>query len=359
MRGSNLRTWMAALVLLAVVPLAGCPRTVTPPADNTNDNSTDNTNDNATDNTNDNATDNTNDNATDNTNDNTSDGAFVFNLTPIAIHSQGRIGVGDNIIAYTDIDPDRTPGVPNYFTPGDKEGRGIPDAANYDYDSFQVSGTKIILTGESDFAITIYDTATDTTDPIAETDIRLANKPIGNYVAGHFQADGDFVVTRNDGVDDGHIVKVIDMSTVPATILSLPNPGDVSSGFGVAQIAVDAETSRALAVASDVIYVYDLTDPTAEPTAFDFSAEGIGDAQVAFDNGIVLFADDSSDDLVSYLDVTDAANTAVAIDTPRRGADRLVLRGDNYGFLYSGPASQGDTAAIFVALQRMTLLTVG
>lgn len=106
----------------AIVPLGGCPTTGVG-GSNTNTNGTDNTN--------------TNDNATDNTNDNTGgDGVFTFNLTDIPIHSQGRIRVGDDFIAYTDIDPDRTPGPINYFMPGDTEGRGIPGAEDFDNNSF-------------------------------------------------------------------------------------------------------------------------------------------------------------------------------------------------------------------------------
>ncbi len=278
------------------------------------------------------------------------DGVFAFNLTDIQIHSQGRIRVGDDFIAFTDVDPDLTPGNVNYFMPGDIKARGIPGADAFDNNSFEVSGTKIVMT-DTNFAITIFDIASGDMETLSSDDIRLVNIPVGNYEPGFYQVDGDFVVTRNDAnaVADGNIVKVIDMSGDAAVVLSLPNPDGVTSGFVVAQVAVDDESMIALAVANDTFFVYDLNNPGAAPTAFDLSgADGIGDGQVAFDNGIVLFADDGSDDLVFYLDVTDAANTPVAIDTPRRGADRFVLRGNNFGFLYSGPASQGDTAAIGV-----------
>lgn len=194
---------------------------------------------------------------------------------------------------------------------------------------------------DNSFAITIFDVATGAIETLSNDDIRLVNIPVGNYEPGFYQVDGDFCITRNDAnaVADGNIVKVIDMSGATATVLSLPNPEGVTSGFAVDQVAVDAESMLALAIANDTIFVYDLTNPGAAPVAWDLSgADGIEDGQVAFDDGVVLYADDSADDVVFYLDVIDAANTPVAIDTPNRGADRFVLRGNNYGFLYSGPA---------------------
>ncbi|MGB0715530.1 MAG: hypothetical protein ACPGXK_06615, partial [Phycisphaerae bacterium] len=274
-----------------------------------------------------------------------------FNLTDIPIHVQGRIRVGTDFIAFT---RDADTRVVDYFMPGDTEARGIENAENYDNDSFEVSGTKLILadavTSDRAFGITIFDTATGTFSAISMDDIRLANIPIGNYVAGFFVADGDYVATRNDAgsVADGNIVKVIDISGDEPTIISFPNVDGISSGLSVQQVSVDAASGLALAISGDVIFVYSLDDPEAAPTQFDLSEVGVSDVPVAFDNGIVLLADDTTDNQVWYLDVTDGANAPVMITTSGRDADFLTLNGDNYGFLYQGPASQGSTAAIGV-----------
>jgi len=207
---------------------------------------------------------------------------------------------------------------------------------------------KFLLT-DNDFAITIYDIDTGAMETISTDDIRLVNIPIGNYVAGFYEVDGDYVVTRNDAgqVENGAIIKAIDIGNDEASVLSFSNPGDVSSGFQVSQVAVDAESLRVIAVANDTFYVYALNSPGSSPVEFDMSAMGgIGDEKVAFDNGIVLYSDDTVDDLVYYLDVTDPANTPVAITVPNNGGSRFVLRDGNYGFIYQGPASQGPTMAI-------------
>lgn len=295
--------------------------------------------------------DNGNDNGDDNGNDNGDTDGFV--LTNIPIHVQGRIGVGDDIVAFTDIDADRTPGVVNFFVPSESPvaAHGIDGAENFDEDSFAVSGKKIILSdaaGDRSFGLTVFDTESQTFAPIAIEDIRLVNIPVGNYSTGFIVADGNFVATRND-TDDDVIVKVVDISgAMPVVIPFINNPGGASSGFSVQQVAVDAESELVVAVNSGVFFVYDINSPDAMPTEFDVTAlDGIADESVAFDDGVLLYSDDS-DGIVYYLDVTDAANTPVAISTPDRGATRFNLRGPNYGFLYEGPASQGLTAAIGV-----------
>ncbi|NOT02069.1 MAG: hypothetical protein HOP29_15765 [Phycisphaerales bacterium] len=280
-------------------------------------------------------------------------GAVGLNLTDIAIHVQGRIAVGDDMVAYTDINDDRTPGVVNFFVPSDDPvvPRSIDGAENFDEDSFAVSGKKIILSddsGDRSFGLTVFDTETGTFSALPIEEIRLVNIPIGNYATGYIQADGGFVVTRND-TDDDIVVKIIDIrGDTPVVIPLTNNPGGASSGFSVQQVAVDAESELAVAVNSGVFHVYDINAPDAMPTAFDVNdLDGIADEIVAFGDGVLLYSDDS-EGIVYYLDVTDAANTPVAISTPNRGARQFQLRGLNFGFVYEGPASQGPTAAIGV-----------
>lgn len=290
-----------------------------------------------------------NGNSNGNANDNGSPDVFNFVLTAVPVHVQGRIEVGDDLIAYTDVTPERTPSEPNYLVPsaGDTAGRGIPNGTDFDPGSFKVSGKKIILTDVTDdraFGITIFDTTDESFAPVPLEDIRLANIPIGNYTSGFFEVDGDFVVTRND-TPDNIDVKVVNFGTAtPQVIRFTTNPSEF-----VAMVDVDAETRTAVAASSNIFSIYDIDNPDAPPVEFDVSGfGGIDDVQFAYDNGIILYVDDSSEGVVHVLDTSDAANTPQTITMTNRGTSRIILHGNNYAFLYEGPAAQGLTAAIGV-----------
>lgn len=290
-----------------------------------------------------------NGNGNGNGNDNGSPGAFNFVLSPVPIHVQGRIEVGDDIIAYTDVDADRTPLAPNYIVPsaGDTTGRGIPNATDYDSDSFKATGRKIILT-DNNFAVTVFDTTDNSLALVPNDQVRLTNIPVGNYSPGLFEVDGNFVVTRND-TDDDIIVKVIDITNATPQVINFPVNPTNASPFSVQMVAVDAETRTAVAATSSIFAVYDIDNPNNAPTEFDMTAfDGIDDIPIAYDNGLILYVDNSSDSIVRILDTSTAGNTPQSVMTPNRGTSRLILRGNNYGFLYQGPASQGLTAAIGV-----------
>jgi hypothetical protein len=285
-----------------------------------------------------------------NDNDNGSPGVLDFVLTDIPVHVQGRIEVGDDLIAYTDIDANRTPSEPNYLVPsaGDTVGRGIPGGGDFDTDSFKVSGKKIILsdeTSERAFGITIFDTTDESFAPVPLEDIRLATIPIGNYAPGFIEVDGDFVVTRNDTPDNVDVKVVNIAAATPEVIDFTVNPSEF-----VAMVNVDSETRTAVAASSSIFSVYDIDNPGADPVEFDVSGFGgiDDDVQFAFDEGIILYVDDSSEGVVHILDISTPGNEPQTIATPNRGTSRVILRGSHYGFLYQGPSGQGLTAAIGV-----------
>jgi hypothetical protein len=278
-------------------------------------------------------------------------------LTNIDVHVQGRVECGNDMFVYTATDPDGTPCCPDYIMAGDTAGRGIPDAEMYDYDSFQVCGGKIALvgavTGDHAFGVAVYDPATQQVTQVPLTDIRLINIPIGSYAAGHIQADGEYFITRNDDgeVDDGLIVKVVDCSgAAPAVIAFTNNPaGDPE------QVLIDAETHSAIAVDGNVIYVYDIENPTAAPTMFDTTAtDGIDSngTQYAIDDGWMLYQDDTSDRNVYLLDVTDGSNSPVMVNqsaatAATSGNARYDILDDYYMYFYrtTPEFGSGDAAA--------------
>jgi len=279
-------------------------------------------------------------------------------LTSILHHVEGRASAGDDIIVYTATESDGTPGGVDYIVPsaGDTTGRGIPGGPDFNDDSFAVAGKKIALvggpTGDDTFKVTIFDTTTGTASEVPLTDVRLVNIPVDPYDAGHIQADGTYVVTRNDAssVNDGNIIKVIDISGATPVVISFQNPTGVNSGFQIPQVLVDADTNTAVAVTDSAFHVYDITSPASAPTTFDVSGSGgIGadGNQFAYANGVILYIDDTTDENAFYLDVTNAGNTPVQFtQNADTTSGRFWLLGAAYGYLWSAPASAGLASAI-------------
>lgn len=290
---------------------------------------------------------------------------FAAVLTAIGVHVQGRIACGDGIIVYTAINPDETPFGPDYIVPGDTAGRGIANADDYDDDSFAVTGKKIALVRPGDVGVTIYDTETDTKTDIPTTDIRLKNIPINNYDAGHIQADGGYVATQNDAnaVADGFVVKVIDITgATPVVIPFTNNPG--GSDQDTEQVMVDAETKTVVAIRDDVIYVYDIDNPGNAPTEFDASGMGgiENEEQFAYDDGMIIYYENTTDRNVYVLDVTSAANTPVMLngDGSTSANGRFAMRDGSYGYFYrSTPATGSGNAAGIGTMPNDTTPIIG
>lgn len=297
-----------------------------------------------------------NDNQNGNENDNDNSDAPALVLTDIDVQVQGRVASGDGIIAYTAANSDGTPFGPDYILLGDTAGRGIANATDFDPDAFAVTGKKIALVGKVSgtrpFGVSILDTDAGTTDDIPLTDIRLKNIPTGNYDPGHIQADGGYVATLNDptSVTDGYIVKVIDVTGATPVVISFTNNPANNTTTLPSQILVDAETKLVVALRNYIFYVYDINNPTVAPVEFDVTAtNGVDDdPQYAIDKGVIIYHDDTSDRVVYTLDVTDGANTPVALTgSGSTGSNAIfAIRDGSYGYFFEGPASQGNAAAV-------------
>jgi hypothetical protein len=313
-------------------------------------------NNNGNNNGNANGNGNGNGNANGNGNGNNNGGGFgpaSLVLTTNEMHVGGNIKVGDDLIVYTQQVAKGERAV-NYIIPsmGD-DAVGIPGAENFDVDNFDVTGRLIILADVTStdraFGLTIFDVDSGEMTPIPIEDIRMANLPIGNYSAGFANVDGDFVATRNDAgsVTDGRTLKVIDLSgQTPVVISFAKNPGE----FGApSQVAVDEETRQVVAVSSDSFFVYGIDAPNAPPVSFDMTDfEGIGSEQIAFDGGMILYVDDSTEGDARVLDVSNAANTPDIIPNPNRTAALPMLVDDAFAFTFQAEASRGAAAAIGV-----------
>ncbi|MCG8405568.1 MAG: hypothetical protein MI923_10265 [Phycisphaerales bacterium] len=258
--------------------------------------------------------------------DNPDDGnppALNIVKTDIDVHVGARVAAGDGIIAYG---TGGFSGV-DYIEVGDTAGRGVPNGANFLAKSFAVCGKKIIFI--ENFLLTVFDTTDQSSSAIAMTDVRLTTVPAGLDGGGHIQCDGNFVATRNDAniVTDGKQVKVVDVSNAVPNVVSF----DVNPAAAPEQVAVDASNPHVAAVANDIIYVYDINDPTAAPQQFDLSGnDGINnDTQIQFKNGIIFYKDNSTFGNAKLLDTSDGS--IVTLDE-NPSAQTLGLNGGTYAY---------------------------
>lgn len=282
-------------------------------------------------------------------------GAIDAILTLIRVHVQGRLAVGDDIIVYTGADANGGQTEVNYIVPsaGDTAGRGIPNAGDYDPNSFAVSGRKIILMGgpEGGLAVSVFNTSDGSLVNIPRADIFLSSIPVSNYGPGFLDVDGTHIATITQsgfaGATGPEHIRLIDVSADTPTITKFAVNPDNDNVLLPDQIQVDAETHTIVAsrTATNKVWVYDILNPGLAPTAYDFANFApvlrTFDTPFAYDNGMLLFigVEGGTDDLAYYLNVQDTNSTPVKINT-ERGATRPVLRGDRYGFL-----NNSDSAA--------------
>ena len=264
----------------------------------------------------------------------------------------GYLAVGDDIVVYGATNADGTPNGVDYMVPsaGDTAGRGIPGGPDFKYNHFAVSGKKIALVGGPmgtgvDFQVSIYDTATATMTAVDLEQLELGN----TSDIGKIRADGNYVVAR---CGTSPVVRVIDVSgDAPVVVPFTVDPGGATSGFGVSQVLVDADTMTVVSVSTqnDVFYVYDIENPGAAPVEFAGPTEGIGDGfTFAMDKGVILFADNAGYNDMFLLDVTNPANVPVPLE-PGEG-EVATVHGDHYGYLSTeGPSGYSGSAVGLVA----------
>ncbi len=281
------------------------------------------------------------------------DDPFGLVLTDINIHVMGRIESGDDLIVYTEANADGSVGNVNYIVPsaGDLTGRGIPNADDYDPNSFLVAGGKIILVGgpEGSNAVSVYDPQTDTIDNIAAEDVTLSSVPVSNYGPGFLDVDGSLVATINNTafVEGQELIRVIDTSGTAPTVTRFGVNPDNDHTLVPDQIHIDAET-RTVVAARQIpgkFWVYDLDDPTAAPMEFDVTSVNgprTSDTPFAYDNGMMLFIGrEASFEFPYLIDLLDPTAAPIALDPAEDGVNRPMMVGDRYAYLPNGAAITG------------------
>lgn len=285
-------------------------------------------------------------------------------LTSIPVHVMARIEAGDDLIVYTEREADDTPGNVNYIVPsaGDTAGRGIPNAADYDNNSFLVAGNKIILVGgpEGSNAVSVYDPATDSIENIPASEVTLSSVPVSNYGPAFMDVDGSLVATVNltnsAGADGMELIRVIDVSGATAQITKFTVNPDNDNTLVPDQIHVDAET-RTVVAARQIpgkFWVYDLDDPTAAPMDYDVTSVNgprTFDTPFAYDDGMMLFIGrDGSYEYPFLIDLLDPTATPESLDPSEAGVTRPVIVDNRYAYLANGPTINGTLdGGMFVA----------
>jgi hypothetical protein len=269
------------------------------------------------------------------------------------MHCQAKILAGDDLVVYGTGQSNTNKGV-DYIVPsaGDTQGRGITDGESWCSYSFAIAGKKIGLV-KDDFTAAVYNTATSTLSAIPIADIRLNSINGGAYCSGNIQGDGNyFAVICDPGiVTNGKTLKVIDVSGVTPLVISFDKENFTSQ---VIQVAVDGTAKKVAAATMDKFYVFDITDPTADPVIVN-NADGTNiNVQMVFKDGKILYAD-FNNEKTQLATVSSGVITTISVDPDGWDKPTLLdvdMNGGKIGFFlkeyYVGinyRAAVGDAAS--------------
>ncbi len=259
--------------------------------------------------------------------------ALTIVKTGIAMHCQAKILAGDDLVVYGTGQIDTNKGV-DYIVPsaGDTQGRGITNGESWCSYSFAIAGKKIGLV-KDDFTVAVYNTATSALSTISTDEIRLNSINGGAYCSGNIQGDGNyFVVICDPGIVTDHMVlKVIDVSGATPQVISFAKENFTST---VIQVAVDGTAKKVVVATMDKFYVFDITDPTADPVIIN-NADGTNiNVQMVFKDGKILYADFNNEKM-QLATVSSGVITTISVDPDGWDKPTLIdvdMNGGKLGF---------------------------
>lgn len=252
--------------------------------------------------------------------------------TSIPLRFDAGLECGDDLIAFgTDV----LVGV-SYVIPSQNPTAGtpVPDSDQYDCCNFDVAGRWIFMAGSNGgslpYQVSAFNVDTLEVTTFDAADIRLVKMVVKPRDAGRLQASGDYcvVVCDQDKVDDGKIIKVIDVSSgTPELITFEQNPVDYASV--VTQVAVNGTTKTVAVAAEEALWIYDITQPTAAPRKI-IPPNGVGKYQMKMSgNYLIASSYDGGYDTAILVDL--AANNVVTMEQAETIAD-LAIGGDKFAF---------------------------
>jgi hypothetical protein len=250
--------------------------------------------------------------------------------------SGGKLAVGNDLIVWGLPDEGVFYLVPSSATEAASAGTQIPSSdLLYGYRNFAVAGKKVVLVRGNN-GVAVFDTTVGGTPTDVPTgDITLHPLPVAANEPGHMMADGELVATINDttSVTDGNAIKVIDVSGSAPVVLSCAFPTEFLGTF--AQVAVDAVTRQVAAYGrnpGESIFVWDLNNPTTQPTEFDLFGDGVSTSvQIRMDGGYVLYRQ-AFTDATALLNISDGTVTAFTNDSEFAVTSPVALDGGRFGF---------------------------
>ena len=212
---------------------------------------------------------------------------FQVTITDVETRSDTHIAAGEDIIAYGTGFPT---GV-SYLKVGENKPREIPNGEVYSSKLFHVCGKKIVLVRKNN--VYVYDTETDTTFPIPASDITLYN-PVGGLHNGNLlNANGYLVaaVNRATSVNDGNIVKIIDVSGDTPVVFPIKNAN--YNDRQVSSVALDAKNGFvAISSAEKKLIAVAKVAPLANQKVFDMTDyRGVDRRQIFIEDSWITYAD--------------------------------------------------------------------
>lgn len=275
----------------------------------------------------------TNPTGNNNNNDNTNNAV----ATNISVHVQAAIKAGSDLVVYgtggaTGVD---------YILPsqGDTAGRGIPQGDTYDSRNFAVAGRNVYLTDNS-FQLTVFNVDTQNSTTIPVNQIRLNSLPAGQYDVRRIHADGNLcvVICDQSQVTDGHMLKVVDVTTGTPTVIALTQ-SPVATAGEVQQAVVHGDTRQVVISAGGNFYLFDVDSPTDLPLLMAGANDGVANTPIAFDGQRVFYHDGANMPNAVVFDI--AANENFNMN-PNRAAGLFTLRNGTFGYFLADDSIGGQ-----------------
>jgi hypothetical protein len=254
--------------------------------------------------------------------------------TKIPVAYKGRIAVSDSIISFG---TGFTTGV-EYIKPGDVSARKIPNGDRFSSKFFAVAGDKIILADPNAYTISVFDTATQKMTDISESTLKLKLIMGDMQKGGSIQSSGNYAVVITDtSGDDDSALKVIDVSGAEPKVIRFDGSGMPNSNQEIfKQAAIDANSGFVAGGGGveRVLKVFNFKKPDADVKEFDLEQyRGVGEAQMKFDDGKILFQTGEAYPRALILDVTTGKITELS-----KAIFGMALSGGKYVYFASRDA---------------------
>ncbi len=245
--------------------------------------------------------------------------------TEIAVRFDSSIELGDDLIVFG---TGNLTGV-GYIVPSTDPSAATAIPGEFRNVGFAVAGKKVLLFDDQ-FQLTVYDTETAVATAIDPNTVLLSSLPAheDQEITSPVVASGNLALTlnRKDEVADGHPLKLIDLSGAEPVVTSLIDPPT-----GIAQIAIDSDEQVGIAFGVDHFYVYDLTDPSADPRDIDLTGLLGILGPFVYDAGQILYVVSDTEQNIRLLDIATATVTSLDLNPGNRDL-ALALRAGTFAY---------------------------